>query len=143
MRSPDGPLAELVERITHDHVAWVNGDSSGYEFHDETSTILGAFGGAGVGATMSTPGQRRAVSQFESGTGHVEFLNGGVAGDVAWVVLIEHATVKFKGHDQPRRWDLRVTEVFELRDGSWVRVHRHADPLVDRHPLDEVLTLLP
>jgi hypothetical protein len=142
MKPPDGLLAELVERITEDHVAWVNGDSSGYEFHDETSTILGAFGGAGVGAMMSTPGQRRAVSQFESGTGDVEFLNGGVSGDVAWVVLIEHAMVKFKGHDQPRRWDLRVTEVFERRDGSWLRVHRHADPLVDRHPLDEVLTLM-
>ena len=41
MKPPDGLLADLVERITEDHVAWVNGDSSGYEFHDETSTILG------------------------------------------------------------------------------------------------------
>ena len=40
------------------------------------------------------------------------------------------------------RWDLRVTEVFERRDQQWVRVHRHADPLVDRHHLDEMLSLL-
>jgi len=132
-----------VERIGVDHVAWVNGDSSGYEFQDETSTILGAFGGVGIGAAMSTPGQRRAVRQFESGSGHVEFLNGGVSGDVAWLVVIENAIVRFNGRDQPCRWDLRVTEVFERRDGSWVRVHRHADPMVDRHPLDQVLSLLP
>ena len=133
----------LLERIRTDHLAWINGDSSGYEFQDETSTILGAFGGAGVGASTSTPGQRRVVSIFESGSGSVELLNSGLSGDVAWLVLIERAMVKFKGHGDPVRWDLRVTEVFERRDAEWVRVHRHADPLVDRHPLDEVLTLLP
>ena len=37
------------------------------------------------------------------------------------------------------RWDLRVTEVFERRDADWVRLHRHADPMVDRHPLDQGL----
>ena len=40
------------------------------------------------------------------------------------VVVIEYAMVKFKGQDQPRRWDLRVTEVFEQRDGSWLRAVR-------------------
>ena len=139
----DDVLVQLRDRIAGDHAAWINGDSSGYEFHDETSTILGAFGGAGVGATEATPGQCRAVAQFKSGTGHVEVLNGAVTGDVAWLVLIESATVNFRGHVEPRRWDLRVTEVFERRGPEWVRVHRHADPLVDRHPLDKILELLP
>jgi len=97
---------------------------------------------ASIGATTATPGQRRAVVQFESGTGHVEVLNGGVSGDVAWLVLIEGATVKLRDREAPCRWDLRVTEVFQRGGAEWVRVHRHADPLVDRHPLDEVLPLL-
>lgn len=139
----DAVIQELKDRIETDHVAWINGDSSGYEFDDETSTILGAFGGAGIGATRSTPGQRRAVGQFESGSGHVELLNSGSSADIAWLVLIESAIVKFRGRDVPCRWDLRVTEVFERRGAEWVRVHRHADPLVDRHPLDEILRLLP
>ncbi len=70
-------------------------------------------------------------------------INGGVSGDVAWLVLIERASVNFVGHETACRWDLRATEVFERRDDEWVRVHRHADPLVERHPLAEVLTLLP
>jgi hypothetical protein len=143
MATKQAVLDELVERIRVDHVAWLNGDSSGYEYQDETSTILGAFGGRGVGATMTTPGQRRAVAQFESGTGNVELIHGGVSDDVAWLVLFEHASVKFVGYDAPVRWDLRVTEIFERRNAAWIRVHRHADPLVDRHPLAEVLTLLP
>jgi len=136
-------LDELLARIERDHVAWINGDSSGYEFQDETSTILGAFGGVGIGASMATVGQRRVVAMFEAGTGRVELLNGGVSGDVAWLTMVERAMVTFAGRTEPVRWDLRVTEVFERRDGTWVRVHRHADPLVDRHPLDVVLGLLP
>ena len=136
-------LDELLARIERDHVAWINGDSSGYEFQDETSTILGAFGGVGIGASMATVGQRRVVAMFEAGTGSVELLNGGVSGDVAWLTMVERAMVTFAGRTEPVRWDLRVTEVFERRDGTWVRVHRQADPLVDRHPLDVVLGLLP
>lgn len=92
---------------------------------------------------MATQGQRRVVKIFESGSGSVELLNGGVSGDLAWLVVIERATVKFSDHPEPVRWDLRVSEVFERRDGGWTRVHRHADPLVDFHSLDEVLVLLP
>ena len=64
-------LNELLERVRLDHLAWINGDSGGYEFTDERSTILGAFGGSTIGATTATPGQRRAVAQFESGIGSV------------------------------------------------------------------------
>ena len=70
-------------------------------------------------------------------------INGGVSGDVAWLVLIERANVIFVGHETACRWALRVTELFERRRGEWVRVHGHADPLVERHLLAEVLTLLP
>jgi hypothetical protein len=58
-------------------------------------------------------------------------------------VVIEHAMVKFAAYDVQVRWDLRVTEDFERRDGQWVRIHRQADPMVDRHSLAEVLSLLP
>lgn len=136
-------MAELLRQVENGHVAWINGDCGPYEFSDETSTIMGAFGGVTVGATAATPGQRRAVAQFVSGSGTVELINSGVSGNVAWLVMIERARVRFVGHDQDCRWDLRATEVFERRNDQWIRVHRHADPLVDRHPLAELLTLLP
>jgi len=57
------------------------------------------------------------------------------AGEFGGVILVGHGTAC--------RWDLRVTKLFERRRGEWVRVHRHADPLVERRLLAEVLTLLP
>ena len=135
-------IDKLVAKIDADQSAWLNGDSGPYEFRDERSTILGPFGGASVGASVATPGQRRGVTQFESGSGTIEVLNSGVSGDAAWLVMIERCTVKFVGRAEPCRWELRVTEAFERQNGEWVRVHRHADPLVDRRGLDEVLAIL-
>jgi hypothetical protein len=86
--------------------------------------------------------QQRAVRQFQSGDSTIELINSGVSDGVAWLVMIEHGTVLFVGRDEPARWELRVTEVFQRRDDDWTRVHRHADPLVDRHPLDQVLGIL-
>jgi hypothetical protein len=142
MSTDSGVLDELLETARVAHLGWINGDSSMYEFSDERSTIMGAFGGATIGATAATPGQRVAVGQFQSGSGTVELINGGVSGDTAWLVMLERAMVTFTDADSPARWDLRVTEVFERRDSDWVLVHRHADPLVDRHSLHEVLGLL-
>lgn len=48
-------LAELVERVRVD--------------------------GTVVGASIATPGQRRVVQQFESGSGEDGLINGGVAGE--------------------------------------------------------------
>jgi hypothetical protein len=62
--------------------------------------------------------------------------------DVAWLVMIERAQVKFVGRTESARWDLRVTELFRKTESDWEPFHRHADPLVDLHSLDEMLALL-
>lgn len=41
----------------------------------------------------------------------------GVSGDVAWLVLLERAQVRFVGRAEARHWELRVTEIF-LREGD-------------------------
>ena len=56
--------------------------------------------------------------------------------------MIERATVTLRDEDGPWRWDLRVTEIFRCVDGQWLRVHRHADPFVERHDVSIALDLL-
>jgi hypothetical protein len=142
MDDVDGVLEALLSRCRRDHAGWLNGDPSGYEFTSPGSSIMGAFGGTGTDLIAMTAGQRRGVAQFQGGEGTVDYVAGGVSGDVAWLVMQERGMVAFDGQSESQRWDLRVTELFRREGDAWVRFHRHADPFVDFHPLDEVLSLL-
>ncbi len=136
-------LAELLERCRVDHSAWINGDGSHYQLPDD-GTILGAVGGYSLGGTETSARQRSVAAAWRRGTGAVEFVNGDVNGDLAWLTFIERGSVEFVSDPEgaTRRWDLRVTEIFRRSTDTWERVHRHADPLVDRHGLNEVAQLL-
>jgi hypothetical protein len=140
----DNPiLSELLERCRRDHQAWINGDGSHYEL-PEDGTILGAVGGYIHGGVETADLQRAVAAQWRRGTGTIEYLNGGTDGAVAWLVFVERGRVEFVTDREgaERRWDLRVTEIFREVDGVWLRIHRHADPLVDRRGLAEVSGLL-
>jgi ketosteroid isomerase-like protein len=139
----DPVLSELLERCRHDHEAWVNGNGAPYSLPDD-GTILGAIGGFARGGSETAQLQRLVAAQWRRGTGTIEYLNGGVDGDLAWLVFIERGTVEFvaDADGAERRWDLRVTEVFRRSGSEWQRVHRHADPLVDRHELADIAALL-
>jgi hypothetical protein len=135
-------IDQLFDQCKRDHQRWINGDPGGYRFETDDATLMGAFGGLVVGTATATPRQQGRVSQFESGEGDIELVASGVAGSLAWLVMIERASVRFAGRDTPSRWELRVTELFRSHDDRWIRIHRHADPLVDLHTLDDVTSLL-
>lgn len=139
----DPILSELVDRCRRDHRAWINGDGSHYELPDD-GTILGAVGGCAYGGAETAERQRAVAAQWRRGTGSIELLNGGTDGDLAWLAFIERGSVEFvtDPESSEHRWDLRVTEIFRRVDGAWHRIHRHADPLVDRNRLSELVHLL-
>ncbi len=107
-------------------------------------TILGGVGGVGRGGAQSAAIQRSVAAQWRRGSGTIEFLNGDIHGDVAWLSFVERGIVEFVGDPEgtERRWDLRVTEIFRESNGEWQRLHRHADPFVDRHELADIASLL-
>lgn len=131
----------LVERCRRDHAAWINGDGSGYALPAD-GTIMGAVGGYSFGGPDTAERQAAVARQWKSGRGQVELINGGVAGELAWLALIERAVVVLDPETGEQRWDLRVTEVFRRTEDGWERVHRQADPIVDRHPVLDAAALL-
>jgi hypothetical protein len=141
MPEPDGILATLLARCRRDHLAWINGDAAGYALPID-GTILGGVGGYSFGGPDTAAPQALVAAQWRSGSGDVEFLNGAATDDLAWLSFVERAVVVF--HDDPaeRRWDLRVTRVFRRNGDDWERIHRHADPLVDRRSPADVSSLL-
>jgi hypothetical protein len=140
MDTDDPVIAQLLERCRRDHHSWINGDGGPYELPDDGS-ILGAVGGHSLGGSDTLQRQLAVAGQWRSGVGSVELVNAGRSDGLAWLVMIERATVELVDEHEPRRWDLRSTEVFRLVDGAWQRVHRHADPLVDRRRLTDVVHL--
>lgn len=140
MSIDDPVIAELLARCGRDHHAWINGDGSPYELPDDGS-ILGAVGGYSLGGPETLERQRAVARQWRSGIGSVELVNAGRTDDLAWLVMIERSTVELVDEHEPRRWDLRSTEIFRLVGGTWERVHRHADPLVERRGLNDVVHL--
>jgi ketosteroid isomerase-like protein len=133
-------LAALLERCRADHWSWINGDGSSYALPGD-GTILGGIGGYARGGPQTAARQTGVAARWQSGSGELEYLNGAADGAVAWLTFIERAVVVFDGDPVRRRWDLRVTEVFRRSDDGWERVHRHADPLVERGPLDAIVSL--
>ena len=65
---------------------------------------------AGTASAELKPRRRQSLvaNQWKRGVGDVEFVNGGVTGDVAWLVMIERATVILDEEVGEQRWDLRV-----------------------------------
>lgn len=87
--------------------------------------------------------QATTSAQFHGGEGSCEVVRTIVAGDLVVLVMIERSTVMFEGRDAPHQWILRTTQIFRRADEQqWVRLHRHADPLILRRPLDDTLKLL-
>jgi ketosteroid isomerase-like protein len=105
-------------------------------------TIFGPFGGDLV--TNSAEFEARQVdisAKFHSGTAQYELLSTMSSGDLLVLVMAERCEVTFEGHAEPQPWSLRTTQVFRMEDGRWVRLHRHADPLVKRRTFEAALAL--
>lgn len=136
MAISDTDVEELLDALDRGRAAWISGQlglGPGLDAEqDPDMTIFGPWGGeAGRGAGL--PDRQKAMaSLFHGGTGSSEVVKTIVSGDVVVVVLIERNEVIVEGQADPQPWVLRTTQVLERRDGTWVRLHRHADPLIDR-----------
>jgi hypothetical protein len=137
----DETVQDLFERCCRDHEAAINGNGNVYAMPSD-ATMLPSCGGVGRGGPVLADLQAQGAGLWEWGIGDVELIDGGVSGDVAWLVMVEDAQVKFIDLDAPTRWRVRVTELFRHTQSGWERFHRHADPLVWGHTLDQVRALV-
>jgi hypothetical protein len=145
MPMTDADLEELIAMLDRGRQSWIeggldSGDGSKVA-QDRDMTIFGPFGGEAGGGPGLGDRQKQAASLFHGGTGECEVVKTIVSGDVAVVVLIERNEVLVDGSDALQPWILRTTQVFEKRTTGWVRLHRHADPLIARRSPAETFSL--
>jgi ketosteroid isomerase-like protein len=150
MTVTDADIAELAALLDKGRDAWIHGrlpweDPDSPMAQADDATIFGPFGGiapSGAAPTVRPDIQRQIASRFQGGSGSTELVRAIVEGDLVVVAYIDRSTVRFDGSDREGPWMLRVTEVFRKQGDKWVRLHRHADPLVRFRDLDSTRTLL-
>jgi hypothetical protein len=148
----DEDVDRLVEAMDLGRARWISGHgdfAEGAPFRQaENMTIFAPFGGSSPRPGDLNPealaaAQAATSAQFLGGEGSCEVVRTIVEGDLVVLVMIERSTVMFEGRDAPHPWILRTTQIFRRADDQqWVRLHRHADPLILRRPLDVTLGLL-
>jgi ketosteroid isomerase-like protein len=146
MADTDAVVQRLLQQKARTQRAWVNGEVSPEIFGQRQDvTLLNPFGGySGRGQGGVHTVQQGAIAHFAGGATEAEseLLHAMVSDDLAVLVMIERSQMRLKGHDEPRPWLLRVTQVFQREGDEWRSVHRHADPLLRPLALDEVLALM-
>jgi len=139
----DADLHELHGLIRRGQQLWIEGQSEGIPQHDQM-TIYGPFGGPlRVFTGDHDPRQAATRAQFQGGKSAVEIVRTIRSGELAVVVSLSRSSVQFVDRTEPHPWTLRVTEVYQRVESGWLRLHRHADPLIAPRPLSETLALIP
>jgi len=105
-------------------------------------TIFGPFGGEALRGTAQLAGrQDRAASLFRGGSGRCDIVKTIVSDDVVVIIQVERNEARVHRTAVPQSWILRTTQVFERRGDGWVRLHRHADPLIDLRPPERTFAI--
>lgn len=146
MAVSEADVNELLELLDRGRQSWIEGRrdfGAGINLEqDEDMTLFGPFGGEAIrGTGQLGPRQDRAATLFDGGAGRCEVVKTIVSGEIVVVVQVERNEVTVRGASTPQPWILRTTQVFERQAGRWVRLHRHADPLIVFRPPDETFVL--
>jgi len=136
-------LDAAIEQSHRALAAILRGDPSIYQelFADRDDITLGnpfgpyARGRASVEATLTN-----AASRYRDGEGvEIELVAKYVSDTLACVVEVEQGRTKVGGSDELARVAVRVTSTFELINGNWKLVHRHADPITSPRESSSVI----
>ncbi len=140
----DGDLAWLLQLLDAARQRSIEGRAefaSGVVVDHEAMTAFSALGGEAVRSPGNGPCAAAGGATFRGGRGRSETVATIVEGGLAVVVMVERSDVHVLGTADSKPWVLRTTQVFRRRGRGWVRLHRHADPLVRLHSLEETMAL--
>jgi len=142
----DPEVQSLVHELGRAHDAWIHGrtEKAGTDLmqQDADMTIFGPFGGPIVRNGPDLESRQAAVSaKFRGGSGEIEVVNVFRSGNLVVVVLVERSSVLFEGRTEPQPFVLRTTQVFRKDGKRWMRLHRHADPLIDRRSFETTIDI--
>jgi SnoaL-like protein len=132
----DAAFRAFLARLEHATSRFINGDTALWKQHASRRDDVTLMGGWGtyergwtdVGARYDWAGARFGAS---GAVVKVEVLSSGVSGDLGYAVTLERSVVRLADRTETAPMVLRVTQIFRREAGTWMLIHRHADPLVE------------
>jgi ketosteroid isomerase-like protein len=126
-------LDDALDRIHLALDAFFKGDAepakAAYSHRDDVS-LANPFGPPVLGWDSVSAAMQLAAAHYRDGRAtSFDRIAGYAAGDLAYVVEVEHYEAKVGGDDRVSRVALRVTTVLRREAAAWKIVHRHADPI--------------
>jgi ketosteroid isomerase-like protein len=126
----------FLEQFEQGTRQFINGDPGPWLHHAsrrDDVTLMGGWGTYERG--WKSVGERYtwAAARFRNSnaTLKVEHVSSGVSGDLAYTISIERSVVRVADQAEAAPMTLRVTHLFRREAGTWMLIHRHADPLMD------------
>ena len=136
-------LAQVIEQYHQAVGALVRGDPGSVKrlmSRRDDVTLANPLGPPVRGWNQVEEATDRAASQARDGEVRgFERLSEVVTADLAYIVEIERHRLKVGAADEMASVSLRVTSIFRHEDGEWRLVHRHADPITARRPLESIV----
>jgi ketosteroid isomerase-like protein len=103
--------------------------------HRDDVTLANPFGRAVRGWKQVSEALNFASARFREGVvTSFESIAEYVGSDLATILELERWRTKVSGRHDLSSFELRVTSTFQLEDGTWKLIHRHADPIATAHP---------
>lgn len=132
MTDRDGFLAWVETTLYEAELALHNGDAAPRRAlwsRNEPVSVLGAWRNAQGQDGLNELFTALAESFSDCTSYTFELQAYDVVGDMAYTAGLEHTSVSIDG--QPRRYTLRVTQVYRREGGEWKAAHRHGDTVTD------------
>jgi ketosteroid isomerase-like protein len=141
---PNGSAAQLAKLAEMKNSAFMRGDMESWARLTRIAsdfTLMQPFGGTASRGFDKSPTRLAELARFfRNGVATLEDIHTyGIEGIIV-LVMIERQTAEVGGLPN-QDWSLRVTEVYRQDAEGWELVHRHADPLVRRVPIDQAAAL--
>ena len=124
---------DAVDQTRTAVAAFVNGDIGPWIricSHADDASLCGGWGGWERGWAELEPRYAWAAARFASAEVSIEDVAKFVNGDLGYTVWIERSQARLRGIKGVSPEVLRVTHVYRNENGTWLMVHRHADPIV-------------
>jgi ketosteroid isomerase-like protein len=121
-------MAWVESRLKEAEVAIHNGDAAprfAIWSTREPVTVMGAWLNATGPKEVGEVFRRLETSFSDCRSYSHELVAADVVGDMAYTTGFEHTEASISG--EPRKYTLRVTQIYRKEDGEWKVAHRHAD----------------